>query len=119
VVRREVQISHPAQQFPLLIAEVIAVVIRIECPIARFWRHSSQAPVSLRNLCSLVFGEVVVLLEQVARARLLLRRHVLESLHPVEDLRLLLWRLVVEVAQTVEQLVLPLRRKVAEARILF
>ena len=40
--------------------------------VARIRRHAAQSPVGLRNLRPLVFGKVVVLLEQIAGVRLLL-----------------------------------------------
>src|SRR5271165_2127250 len=118
VARPDVEIGHSAQQLSLLFAEVIAELVRIQQLIARVRRHATQPPVGLGHFAALVFRQVVVLLEQVAGVCLLLRRHVFEVFHPVQDLRLFLRWLAVEVAQTVEQLVLLLLWQTAKAGIM-
>src|ERR1019366_8580809 len=61
---------------------------------------------------------IAIALKQAARCGLLLRSHVLEGFHPIENRGLLFRRLTVEVPQTIEQMVLFIGRKTAETRIL-
>jgi hypothetical protein len=57
--------------------------------------------------------------EELASARLLLRREVLPGFHALQPSLLLLRRQAVEVAETLPQLLLLLRRQLFEARIIF
>lgn len=113
-----VQVSHATQQVSFIFGEAVTKLVRVHDLGTLFRGYAPQPAVLLRNLGTTVFRQSMIPLEQVLCRRLLLRRHMLVSLHPVQDLLLLLRRLAIELAQAVEQVLLPVRRETVECRVL-